>query len=155
MFTALSIATNGAGGDTSKQMKSVLGINTVSNEKLNEGMNNLINNLNLQENSINPGFTKIYNSLWFDENLAVKDSFVKTSKDYYDSDVMKENFNTPDALNDMNSWIDEKSDGSIKNPIVKIEPNTQFYIFNVVQFSGKWTDEFSTSLTKKENPLLK
>lgn len=151
LFTALTVATNGTAGETKEQMSSVLGIEGISNEKLNDGMNDMMNILNLQKYGGNPGFIKLYNSLWINKSFQIKDSFEKIAKDYYNSDVFTEDFASPAAVKDMNNWIDEKTSGLIKNPISEVDPNTRLDIFNVLHFVGKWIAPFDKSMTKKED----
>lgn len=155
LFTAFTLLTNGAEGETKKQMKDVLDVDKLSDEVLNTKMNGLINFLNNSGTYKNTGFIRIYNSLWIDKGFKVKNSFLNSSKKYYDSDIFKEELATKSTIDDMNKWIKNKSRGLIKEPISEINDDTFMMIFNVLHFKGKWTNTFDKSKTKPDTFYLK
>jgi len=150
IFTALDVLSNGAGGETKKQMKNVMGINSYTDEKMNSEMNKVINKFNSSGVSERQGFIKIYNSLWIDKKFEVKDSFINTSKGFYNSDVFKQEMADKTTKDNMNKWISEKTWGMIKNPISELRDDTVMSIFNVLHFKGKWVNKFKKSDTKQD-----
>lgn len=150
MFTALTVASTGAVGETNKQMKAVLGVASIKDEPLNDKMNDMINYFAHQKYGWSPGFTKLFNSLWINNSFNIKASFVKTARDCYGSDVFTQDFKAPEALKNMNNWIAEKSGGLINNPITDLDPTTKLDLFNVLHFIGKWVTPFDKTKTKKE-----
>lgn len=149
LFTAFTLLTNGAAGETKEQMKGVLDVDKLSDEELNTKMNGLINYLNNSERYENTGFIRIYNSLWIDKDFKVKNSFLNSSKKYYDSDIFEKS-----TTDEMNKWIQEKSGGLIKKPISEINDDTLMMIFNVLHFKGKWQNPFDKSQTKPDTFYL-
>jgi serpin B len=150
IFTALNITTLGAGGDTREQMKKVMKIGEFSEAERNESMNTLINYIRNTAKNNNAGSTEIYNSLWINKGIDVKDSFLRDAKVFYDSDVFNRDFGNNNTIKEMNNWIFDKSKGLIKNPIGVLDRNTMVSIFNVVHFLGKWSKAFEKANTKQE-----
>jgi len=151
LFTALDILTNGADGETKKQMKDVMGINSYTDDSLNSEMKKLINGYKADDNNRRPGFINIYNSLWLDKKFQVKDSFIEKSKGFYNSEIYKQDMSDKNAITNMNKWISEKTGGLIKNPISQLQKNTVMTVFNVLHFKGKWTNPFDKSKTQVDN----
>lgn len=150
LFTALNVVINGASGNTREQMKKLLGIDGYSQEKLNTLMNDLINYANNAASRGDPGFTKIYNSVWIDKGFDIKNSFINESKKYYNADVFKQQLSAQNTVNAMNEWINEKSRGLIQNPISEIGENTKLDLLNILYFAGKWVNPFDKSKTAKD-----
>lgn len=154
LFTVFNIASSGASGETRKQMKSVMNISNYSEPQLNDGMNDLINFIaGNKENKYN-SIADLYNSLWIDTNFEVKNSFIKTSKMYYNSETFKQKLETKKTVDDMNKWVSVKSKGLINKPIDKIDKNTVLAILNVLYFNDKWTQPFDKTNTKVEKFIL-
>ena len=150
MFTAFSLLINGAGGDTKNQMKSAMHIDSFNDADLNTRMNNLMSYLMKYHSNGKNGFKRIYNSVWINHNVNIKDSFTEISKKYYKSDIYKVNFYNKGVINDMNNWIAERSGGLIQNVIDELDPVTLMVLFNVLHFKGKWHKDFDKSKTQIE-----
>ena len=68
---ALAIASNGANGETRKQIAEIIGVNDMSKET----MNRLFNNFNKSLCTYDSKFS-IANSVWIDEDFEVKPEFL-------------------------------------------------------------------------------
>lgn len=154
IYTAFSLLSNGAQGETKDEIYKAFYLN----KNINSNMNNLLNYLNQSNNKTgyeNTGYINIYNSVWFDSNFKVTNSFLNISKSYYNSDIFKEKFSDNKTVNDMNKWVYEKSDGLIKESFEKLSDDDRMLFVNLVNFKGKWTNKFDKSKTKEDNFNLK
>jgi serine protease inhibitor len=151
LFTALTVAMNGAKGQTLQQMKKIMGLESDSMDTLNGNMNALMNYANANKASGEPGVTNICNSLWINNTLQINDSYLKTVKKYYNSDTFNANFSSAQTVKDMNQWINDRTAGLLKNVVKSLDKNTALSIMNTLYFNGTWSSPFAESQTKKEN----
>ncbi len=154
---ALGMTANGAKGETLKQMEDVLGMKT---KDLNVFLYNFMDKLNKKKGAK----LKLANSVWFtaDERFSVNKDFLQTNADYYGADAFKTPMNKTTA-NDINSWVDEKTDGEIQKLIKNddIKGNTVMCLLNALCFEGDWIetydsssvfeDEFTSATDQKQN----
>ena len=136
VMIALAMTANGAKGETKEQMEALLG-NGMDIETLNEYLYTYMNDL--------PSFEKaklvLANSIWFRdiESLDVKRDFLQKNADYYSADVYKAPFDKK-TCDDINRWIEEKTDGMIKDMLDEIDRDAVMYLINTVLFDAEWKD---------------
>lgn len=156
IFSAFSLLSNGADGDTKKEIEKAFCMENFNQQKLNEGMNGLMNSMNSNRTGMeNTGSINLYNSIWFNNSFSIRDSFLNTAKSYYDGDVFKRDFCSKNTVSDMNAWADKKSDGLIKKPFEVLSKEDRIVLINLLNFKGKWVGEFDKKKTKKEDFYLK
>lgn len=136
VMVALSMAANGAEGETLEEMKEVLAPG-MDVEKLNQYLHTLSQKLTQGESSMG-----ISNSMWIrdEENsvqVEVNRGFLQVLSDYYSAQVFKEPFNGK-TVDKINNWVFESTDGVIKNMIDEIDERTIIYLINAVTFNAEW-----------------
>lgn len=136
VMLALSMAANGAQGETLEEMKEVLA-SGMDVEKLNQYLHTLSEKLTQGESSMG-----IANSMWIrdEENsvqVEVNRDFLQVLSDYYSAQVFKEPFNG-ETVDKINNWVFENTDGVIKNMIDDIDERTIIYLINAVTFNAEW-----------------
>lgn len=136
VMVALSMAANGAEGETLEEMKEVL-TSGMDVEKLNQYLHTLSEKLTQGESSMG-----ISNSMWIrgEENsvqVEVNRDFLQVLSDYYSAQVFKEPFNG-ETVDKINNWVFESTDGVIKNMIDEIDERTIIYLINAVTFNAEW-----------------
>lgn len=136
VMVALSMAANGAEGETLEEMKEVLAPG-MDVEKLNQYLHTLSQKLTQGESSMG-----ISNSMWIrdEENsvqVEVNRNFLQVLSDYYSAQVFKEPFNG-ETVDKINNWVFESTDGVIKNMIDEIDERTIIYLINAVTFNAEW-----------------
>lgn len=138
---ALAMAQNGADGETLKQLENALGCdrNTL-NAYLKSYLASLDETLSLNQ------------SMWVNHQGEIKDSFLQTNADYFDSEI----FSTPmneasDSLYEMNKWVESKTDGEIKKAVDSIPPNTDIFLINATLFDAKWAKEYDDLQVREGN----
>ena len=136
IFQALSLATNGAKGETQVELLKLL-----DNKEMEEI--NLINSNILSKIKDNSSL-EIANAIM--SKLTPLPTFIKISKDKYLSDIQPL-YN----VQQINKWCDTKTHSKIKKIIDKLEPNIFMVILNAVYFKGQWINQFPKDLTTKKS----
>lgn len=140
----MAMYANGAAGSTLNSMLTTLGCSN-DIETLNKLNYKLIKNLPRLDRDVD---IKIANSTWINHGFEVNKSFLTTlSKSYNTSSNMVDMFGE-EAVEKINNWCSENSNGIIKNAIAT-PPSKNFSIINSIYFKGKWFEKFDINLTKK------
>ncbi len=133
---ALSMTANGANGDTLFQMENVLGIPI---DELNDYL--------LNYSAILPQDEKyklnLANSIWIasDRGFNPNKDFLQVNKDYYSADVYSVKFDNK-ALEDINAWVNNKTDGMIPEILDKISDSAIMYLINALAFEAEWDEVY-------------
>jgi len=132
IISALAMTANGADNETLQQMENSFGINI---DELNFFLHNYL--LNLPQENENK--LHIANSIWIknDNKLSVKDAFLIKNATYYDAGIFKTAFDKQ-TLNDINEWIENNTDGMIKNMLDEIPQEAIIYLINALSFNAEW-----------------
>ncbi len=136
---ALTMAANGAEGETKAQLEALLG-GEIAIEELNEYLYTYVNNLPNDKGYL----LNVANSIWFrdTERFAVKDEFLATNKGYYDAEAYKGPFDNT-TLSDINNWVSNKTDGMIDQIVECIEENDIMFIINALLLDAEWSEKYS------------
>lgn len=132
VISALAMTANGAEGNTLSQMEEAFGIPV---SKLNEYLYAYTRAL--------PAGDKyklsLANSIWFkdDESFTVEQDFLQTNANWYGAGLYKVPFNNQ-TLSDINNWVDENTDGMIKDILDSIPEEAIMYLVNALAFDAEW-----------------
>ncbi len=132
VLVALSMTANGADGDTLSQMESVLGMPI---SELNTWINGYMEALPEEEKyKLN-----LANSIWFKDTdtLTVKEDFLQTNADYYGAGIYKAPFDNT-TLKEINKWVEDNTDGMIKDILDTIPGDAVMYLINALAFDAEW-----------------
>ena len=133
-YFALAMAGNGARGETLDEFHDLLGINlsTIPYE--------ILHSLQKEEEGMTVSFA---NSAWVDEQLQAADTYLAAVESYFNAEVYQQKLSTGQAMEDMNIWVNAKTNGMI--PAMINEPlgeDTRLVLFNTIYFNGKWKTPF-------------
>ncbi len=144
VLVALSMTANGANNETLTQMQSVLGMPI---SELNTWIHSYIENLPEEEKYK----LSLANSIWFtdDERFTVNQDFLQTNADYYGADIYRAAFNDA-TCKEINKWVEDKTDGMIKNILDEIPPEAVMYLINALAFDAEWQDIYNEYAISKE-----
>ncbi|KFP41678.1 Alpha-1-antiproteinase 2, partial [Chlamydotis macqueenii] len=142
-----------------------LGAKTATLTQILEGL--AFNLKKIQELEIHEGFCQLLhmltrsdselqlslgNALFIKETLKPLQKFLDDVKSFYDSEVFSADFNNSSgAENQINSYIEEKTNGKIVKLVQNLDPLTALVLVNYVFFKAHWEKPFSTSHTKQED----
>lgn len=154
----LTILANGAEGETKKELESIINRSNIASESLNKQyciLLNMLETLGYEENNKKTTMIDTANSIWTAKDFSLKDDFIKDCASYYDAGIYNVDFSSKNTPVTINQWINDKTNGKIKDYLKHIDPETVMYIFNSLHFKGKWQNEFSKKNTKPEDFYLK
>jgi len=141
---AMMMAANGGEGATQQEILDAFGVEDI--DEYNNFAKNIIDRYNKNEKvKIN-----VANSIWIKDDLRNLD-FTKEYKDliseYFDGTASK--VKGSDAVETINEWCSEKTNGKIKELI----PTSNFdaALVNAIYFKGEWAKKFEEYSTKKDN----
>jgi len=142
---ALSMAYNGAAGETKEAMEKALNYQGIGIKDLNESYKNLVKYLEKPDDKVE---LSINNSIWIRQGEKIKDDFIKINKATFNAHIEQLDFSKDTAAEKINKWIDEATKGKIDNVITPpIPAETIMYLINAVYFKGEWTISFDESRT--------
>jgi len=144
---ALAMAYNGANTTTKEAMAKTLGLEGMSDEKINNGFKDLIESLKNADNSVT---LNIGDSTWIRSTFAtqVKSGFTKAVESYFGSNVYSRSFDDPKTITEINSWVNTQTKGKISKIIDQIDSDMVMFLINAIYFKGDWIKQFDASLTK-------
>lgn len=149
IYTALSMAANGADGQTLDEMLDLLGISGNEVGELNTSVKTL-NDVLIGKDPETVFETA--NSVWYNTNgFSVYPGFIASMQDFYSARVEGLDFSSPAALPAVNGWVKEKTHDKIDRIIEKIMPEDVCYLINALYFNGKWITRFDKDETRLDN----
>ncbi len=145
IYTDLSMAYNGAAGETKKAMQEALQLKGINTEMLNTTNYTLLQHLPTSDTSVT---VDVANAIWYHQSLEPLSSFLAVNKKYYLAQVQPADFTDPQTVNQINQWVAGQTREKIKSIIEKISPAEKMLLLNAVYFKGEWTNSFDPRLTK-------
>lgn len=139
---AFMLAANGAENETQKEILDAFDIANLEegNPKLKETVDSLTSN----------GTVNIANSVWLNndymgKDVKFRDEYLNSIKNYYNAEARE--VNNSNAVNSINSWVNDKTNGKIKEVID--DPNFLSALVNAVHFKADWQKTFDKDDTIK------
>jgi len=148
-YFALSMAANGAQGETLSQFGTLLGSDQILH--LNE-FNEIFMKL-LTETKGNTLFS-VANSMWVHDTgnkNFVKDLFLSNLLSYYNAEVNLRDFAKKSVPGEINDWVSGKTNGLIKDLISEIPDDTFSILINTIYMKAQWQHTFSHEATTEMN----
>jgi len=148
----LSIALNGADGQTRQEMLAALSLSGSELGAINAANAQLIKVIRTPAKSIT---LSVANSLWVDSRRAtLRPDYVKQTQASYDAEMIDLDFSNPSAATRINSWVSEETHGKIPKVIDRIDPADLVLLLNAVYFKGQWTHKFDKAQTQQHDFTL-
>ena len=144
---ALGMTLNGANGATYDSMKAVLELNGLTQTEINEAYKDLINLLTNADPKV---VFNIANSIWYRNTLSFQQDFINTDKTYFNAEVSGLDFKNPGSVDIINNWVDQNTNGKIKEIIDQIPADAIMYLINAIYFKGDWKYQFNKDYTKDD-----
>ncbi|MBO6046997.1 MAG: hypothetical protein J6P61_04500 [Erysipelotrichaceae bacterium] len=145
IFFALAMLAECAGGETQKQILSLLGVS--STDELKEMVKTL-----MYANSVdNPVLaSKLANSYWLSNEGNYKEDVLNTLvKDYYASSYIGD-MKDGAYIKEMKKWLNEHTGDLLKDSVdgLTVDPATIMEIMSAIYYKASWNDGFTTKMTK-------
>ena len=138
---ALSMAMNGASGETLNEFVDVLGFSGYSAGEINTFNRKLLGGLNRLDNSVK---IEVSNSLWLNSGFSVLDSYRNAVKSDYKAQLQQVDFAQPSTLDAINSWCSRNTGGLVNNMLDYLSPDNMFLLINTLYFKAPWAAPFTT-----------
>jgi len=144
-YLALGMTANGAAGETLDAMRGTLRQSGLSEEEANEAYRGLLD-LFL---GLDPEVQfDIGNSIWYRLGLPVRPEFVEQSRSIFDAEVAELDFSDPAAPATINRWVEDRTNGRIKDLISELSAADVMLLINAIYFKGSWQDAFDPQTTR-------
>jgi len=146
--TALSMTVNGANGDTYEEMINTLKYKGWKLDELNKAYKVYIDIVPYLDDDVK---LKIANSIWYRNGSEVLPEFINTNKTDYKSEIYSRDFSKTETKDEINGWVEDKTEGKIKDILDRITPDAVMYLINAIYFKGNWMHKFDKKKTYKKN----
>ena len=141
---ALGMTLNGANGPTYDSIKTLLELNGLSEQEINQSYQSLINRLA----ALDPKVTfNIANSIWYLNSMNFEQEFINTNKKYFNAEVAGLDFTNPSSVDIINNWVNQNTNGKINKILERIPRDAVMYLINAIYFRADWKYKFDQSLT--------
>lgn len=145
-YLALSMAGCGADGATREEFYKVLGNDMMALA------DDMMNTLPAKGDSLN---LSIADSAWIDDAFLVDDTWIGMVSSLMDAESFQTDLSTEEAMNAINHWIDDKTNGLIDKMLEQpLDEAARLALINTVYFKGKWVTPFEAYNTQKEDFYL-
>jgi len=148
---ALGMTFNGAAGTTLDAFYDVLHFGDLTTQEVNESYQDLMHQLIHLDQKVE---FSIANSIWYKMGYQVLNEFITTNQDYFDAAVQELDFSDPQAVEIINTWIEQKTNDKIKDMLDYIPSDAVMYLINAIYFNAKWKYQFNKDDTYEGNFIL-
>jgi serpin B len=150
---ALAMTYNGAEGTTKDAMAKTLNFGNMTLEDINQEYSDLIDSLENVDQAVK---LLIGNSVWMKKEFepVVKSSFLQNVGTSYDSEMFTRDFGSPQTVNEINSWVNKRTEGKIKEIMKDLSPELVMFLINAIYFKGTWITEFDKTKTLQQDFFL-
>ena len=141
---ALSMAANGADGDTLAQFETVLG-GGVPLEELNAACAQLLSDYGDLGGSTE---CLIANSLWADPEGMIREDFIGKCRGIFEAQVFSQDLSAPSVVPAVNGWVSEHTNEMIPNILSEpFNENAALLLVNALYLNNTWETEFDPNNT--------
>lgn len=143
---ALNMTINGAAGETKEEMKRTLGIESLSDDEANAAVQKLTDILLNMDKKTR---LSIANAIWHHNDLTLEPNLRKVIEDQYKGKIEGLNFADPATKEIINGWVENETQGKIKDLIEEIFPLHRMFLVNAIYFKGDWQYKFDKERTSE------
>ncbi len=143
---ALGMVTNGAGGNTQKQLLQCLANGELTQQQLNQAYLQWSQGLMDLESGMRDDISdsqsfSLANAIWLHKDLAVKEGFLQNNADFFHAGAYTIDFGQTDqALRTMNEWASKQTNGKIQQAVDQLSPASLMVLMNTAFFEMPWLD---------------
>ena len=91
---------------------------------------------------------QIANSVWYRNTFSFNQTFLDTTKKYFNAQVQGLNFaDVPGSLSTINGWVNSNTAGKIPTILDDITADEVMFLINAIYFKGAWQYQFDPKAT--------
>ncbi|MDR1540095.1 MAG: hypothetical protein LBU32_19260 [Clostridiales bacterium] len=154
VWLPLAALVNATDAEHKPALLDALGAAGVTEQQINDYSQMLLyrvtgeGNKKYEKNYISP--LKIANALFVSQNETIRQSFAQTFADNYLGAMFNVDFSSKQAVDAINEWASDNTDGLIQNVVDSFDSETVAAIANAIYYSDRWDWEFDESETKTD-----
>jgi serpin B len=139
IYYALSLTGMGARSETFNAFQATLGQEGFDRQTMLDAIAGLYNDIIPADNKVT---VEIANSIWPKEGFPINQGYIDTARLYFKADVQNLDYSSPDAVNILNNWIEEKTHGKIQKMLSELPSDVVMALVNAIYFKGDWKYQF-------------
>jgi len=144
----LAMLANGAEGETQRQILDAMNIGTLSAGQACQSLKNLNDYLPKADKKT---VVTISNSQWIDNDLKVKDSYVRSNETSLGAETFNRDLSTESTMEAINKWCYNSTNGCIEKVLNQpLSEDTKMILINALYFKGLWKNKFDKNKTTDE-----
>lgn len=142
---ALTMVLNGCHGDTYTQLKDALKYpQELEIGDINEAYKSLVKQLLEADPQVT---IAIANAIFYRHGFDIKQAFLNTMENDFGAHIEGLDFNSSSALNTINGWASDNTNGKIPKVLDEISANAVMFLMNALYFKGNWSYQFDKDKT--------
>ena len=142
--TALTMLLNGCNNETYNQIHQMLGYEDMTIAEVNETYQSLVTQLLEADPEVQ---LALANAVWYRQDFIVKPPFLHVMDSSFNAHVEKLDFSLPSALEKINGWASDNTNGKIPKVMDEISSDAVMFLMNALNFKGTWTQQFDKDQT--------
>jgi len=143
--TALTMAYNGASGETARAMARTLKLEGANLADVNQASLDLMKTLKSADPKIE---LAVANSIWVKKGMNFRADFLARNRQFFNAEAASLDFADPQSLARINGWVSTNTKGKIPKIIEQINAQQVMFLINAVYFKGAWQKKFDAALTR-------
>ena len=143
----LGMVNDAAIGNTEKELEQTLGFHKGGIKAVNDYCKKLIEGLPKVDNKVT---LDIANAIFLNKDYTLKQQFLQDMQNYYNAKAEALDFSSPQTLEHINGWCNDKTKGMIPKILDEVNPYMVSYLLNAIYFKADWASKFDSKNTKEE-----
>jgi serpin B len=141
---ALTMLLNGCNGETYNQIRDMMGYEGLTLTEINAAYNSLVTQLLAVDPEVE---LALANAVWYRQDFTVKPDYLTAMDQSFNARIEALDFLSPSALETINGWASDNTNGKIKEVLKEISPDAVMFLQNALYFKGTWTYKFKEDQT--------
>lgn len=143
---ALAMAMNGNEDEVEAEFMQVLRFEGMELEEANKAAKSLTDYLLALDPKVR---LAIANAIWYKQGLELNQEFAEDVRDSFSAEIASLDMSNPQSKEVINQWIENNTNGMIKDMLDAVSPDAAMYLVNAIYFKADWKYRFDVGNTKK------
>ncbi|HBP37318.1 MAG TPA: serine proteinase inhibitor [Clostridiales bacterium] len=148
VYLALAMTLNGADTSTREAMLDALAARGLSVDELNAACRDWQTLLTASDEKTR---LTIANSIWYRQGFNADPAFLQKNADYFAAGARMLDFTQDEAVQIINGWVSQNTQGTIEKILEKISPQAVMYLINTIYFKADWKTPFIKNYTADQS----
>jgi len=148
VWIPLAALVNATDDANKPKLLEALGARGAGEADINNAASRMLFDLTKQKSEYDP--MKIANAIFVGNNVTLKQSFAQVFLDYFRGVSMNVDFRSNEAVEAVNKWASENTEGLISDIVEEFDPDTIAALANAIYFSDRWLLEFDAEATMED-----